>query len=102
MTTAPPHVGHAFVSYVHEDSEKVDALCDALEAAGIAVWRDRNQLWPGDEWKIKIRQAIQNLSLAFVACFSENSASKDRSYQNEELILAVEQYRLRPPGKPWI
>lgn len=98
----PPPVGHAFISYVHEDAESVDALCEVLEAAGIAVWRDRDQLWPGDEWKIQIRRAIQRNSLAFIACFSKQSIARSRSYQNEELILAVEEYRSRTPGRPWL
>jgi hypothetical protein len=102
MTTAPSAAGHAFISYVHEDSELVDGLCNVLDAAGIAVWRDREQLWPGDEWKVQIRRAIQGGSLAFIACFSEQSVARNRSYQNEELILAVDEYRMRPPGRPWL
>jgi signal recognition particle subunit SEC65 len=103
MTTPAPHAtGHAFISYVHEDSESVDAICEVLEAAGISVWRDKDQLWPGDEWKIQMRRAIQNNSLAFIACFSEASNAKESTYQNEELILAVEEYRKRKPGRPWL
>lgn len=94
--------GHAFVSYVHEDAAEVDRLVEFLEAYGVTVWRDRQQLWPGDDWKLEIRRAIQSNALAFVACFSEATATRERSYQNEELILAAEEYRLRPPGVPWI
>jgi hypothetical protein len=94
--------GHAFISYVHEDGDQVDALEAFLEASGIRVWRDRNELWPGDEWKIEIRRAIQRNALAFICCFSEASTARDRSYQNEELILATEEYRLRRPGRPWL
>jgi TIR domain len=102
MRTTPSATAHAFISYVHEDSELVDALCDVLEAASIAVWRDREQLWPGDEWKVQIRRATQRGSLAFIACFSEHSVAKERSYQNEELVLAVDEYRKRTPGHPWL
>lgn len=101
MTADRPQ-GHAFISYVHEDSDLVDALEAFLEASGIRVWRDKNELWPGDEWKIEIRRAIQRNALAFIACFSEASTAKDRSYQNEELVLATEEYRLRRPGHPWL
>jgi TIR domain len=102
MVVEPPAVGHAFLSYVHEDSAPVDALCTVLEAAGIEVWRDREQLWPGDDWKLQIRRAIQRNSLAFIACFSAQSIARTKSYQNEELTLAVEEFRLRPPGRPWL
>jgi hypothetical protein len=102
VASIPLNIGHAFISYVHEDSDDVDALCIFLEAAGIQVWRDRDQLWPGEEWKIQIRRAIQRDALAFIACFSENTAMRAKSYQNEELVLAVSEYRLRPPGRPWL
>jgi hypothetical protein len=102
VVTTSSAPGHAFISYVHEDAESVDTLCEVLEAAGITVWRDRDQLWPGDDWKVKIRHAIRQDSLAFIACFSGNSVAKDRTYQNEELLLAVEEYRMRPPGRPWL
>jgi chaperonin GroEL len=94
--------GHAFISYVHEDHERVNRLQTALERAGIRVWRDTANLWPGHDWKIEIRNAITGGSLAFIACFSENTAARVTSYQNEELILAVQQMRLRPPGHAWL
>lgn len=94
--------GHAFISYVREDTELVDRLQEILEAAGIAVWRDTQALWPGQDWKLEIRRAITTGSFVFIACFSNNSARRGTSYQNEELVLAVEQMRLRPPGTPWL
>jgi hypothetical protein len=94
--------GHAFISYVREDTEEVRRLQDLLEAAGIRVWRDTDDLWPGQDWRLEIRKAITSGSLAFLACFSKNSAAKEVTYQNEELILAVEQMRLRAPGRPWL
>ena len=93
---------HAFISYVREDAEHVDRLQNILEAAGIKVWRDTEDLWPGQDWKIEIRRAITTDSLVFIACFSENSQRRSKSYQNEELILAVEQMRLRAPGQAWL
>ncbi len=93
---------HVFVSYVHEDDTEVDQLCAVLEAAQIPFWRDRKSLGPGDAWKTKIREAIRGGSLVFLACFSDNSRAKDKSHMNEELTLAVDEYRLRPPGRTWL
>jgi hypothetical protein len=93
--------GHAFISYVHEDGEVIDRIQKALSAAGITVWRDRDWLLPGDDWQLKIREAITTGALAFIACFSENSVARDTTFQHEELNLAVEQLRLRPPDRPW-
>lgn len=93
---------HVFVSYVREDNTEVDKLCAVLEAAKIPYWRDRTSLGPGDAWKAKIREAIRGGSLVFLACFSDNSRAKAKSHMNEELTLAVEEYRKMPPGRTWL
>ena len=89
--------GHTFISYVRENSLEVDKLQRALEASGIQVWRDTADLWPGEDWRAKIRRAIIDNTLVFIACFSSLSVARDKSYQNEELVLAIEQLRLRRP-----
>lgn len=94
--------GHVFISYVREDSHRVDELQRALEDAGIPVWRDTANLWPGEDWRAKIRQAITDNALVFLACFSQGSLARGKSYQNEELVLAIEQLRQRPPERPWL
>jgi hypothetical protein len=50
--------GHVFISHVREDSRSVDRLQAMLEAAGVRVWRDTADLWPGEDWRAKIRHAI--------------------------------------------
>src|SRR5215212_4834597 len=95
-------VKHAFVSYVQEDTVQVDALCKVLEAAQIPYWRDRTSLAPGDAWKLKIRSAIRSGSLVFLACFSNTPRAKSKSYMNEDLTFAIEQYRQMPPGRTWL
>jgi TIR domain len=94
--------GHAFLSYVREDSAQVDRLHQALQDAGIPVWRDTSDLWPGEDWRKKIRKAITDNALAFIACFSSRSLAREKSYHNEELVLAIEQLRLRRPDDPWL
>lgn len=94
--------GHAFISYVREDADRVDRLQSILEAAGVPVWRDTADLWPGEDWRSRIRSAITKNALAFIACFSKDSERKSVSGQNEELTLAVEQLRRRRPDQPWL
>jgi hypothetical protein len=94
--------GHAFLSYIREDKASVDQLQLVLEAAGIPVWRDIRDLQPGQDWKLSIRRAISEDALAFVACFSRAGQVKPKSYQNEELLLAVDQFRRRAHGQPWL
>lgn len=93
---------HVFISYVREDSAAVDGLCAVLDAAQIPYWRDRSALGPGDAWRAKIRQAIREGSLVFLGCFSENSRARDKSYMNEELTLAIDEFRQMPPGRTWL
>lgn len=93
---------HVFVSYVREDADQVDTLCRVLDAAGVPYWRDRKALAPGDAWKAKIRAAIGSGAVVFLACFSSASRARDKSYMNEELTLAVEEYRKMPPGRTWL
>jgi hypothetical protein len=98
----PPCRGHAFMSYVREDSGEADMLQRALEAAGVRVWRDTADLWPGENWRAKIRDAITHDALVFIACFSSHSAARRKSYQNEELLVAIEELRSRRPNDPWL
>jgi CheY-like chemotaxis protein len=94
--------GHAFISYVREDSHRVDELQQMLEAAGVPVWRDTADLGPSDDWRVRIRQAITDNALVFIACFSQASVARQRSYQRDEIILAIEQLRQRRPDVPWL
>lgn len=98
----PTIAGHAFMSYIRENSAEADRLQQVLEAAGVDVWRDTADLWPGEDWREKIRHAIIRDSLVFLACFSKKSVGRETSYQNEELNLAIEQMRIRRPGQPWL
>jgi hypothetical protein len=94
--------GHVFISYVREDSHRVDKLQEVLEAREVPVWRDTTHLWPGENWRTKIRREITDNALVFIACFSQTSLARGKSYQNEELTLAIEQLRLRPVDEPWL
>jgi len=47
MSDAP--IQHAFVSYVREDADEVGKLVSVLQAASIPVWKDTENLWPGED-----------------------------------------------------
>ncbi len=93
---------HVFLSYLREDAHHVDELQKVLEAAEFTVWRDTANLWPGDNWKQKIREAIQGGTLVFLACFSAALSNRESSYQFEELMIAADEYRLRPLDTSWL
>lgn len=91
---------HVFISYVHEDHLNVQRLAEQLDAAGVKVWLDRDQLTPGQRWPTAIRHAIEEGAF-FLACFSKHSAARRRSYMNEELVIAIEELRKRPSDRAW-
>jgi hypothetical protein len=76
-------------------------LQNILENAGVRVWRDTD-LWPGEDWRAEIRRAIIDDALVFIACFSRKSLARNKSYQNEELTLAIAEMRLRRPDQRWL
>jgi TIR domain-containing protein len=78
-------VGHAFISYVREDGNKIDQLQQQLEAAGITVWRDTAELWPGEDWRLKIRYAIADYAFVFIACFSSQAPPALRALRTRSL-----------------
>ncbi len=102
MTEKDGPDGHVFLCYAREDSDRVSELHRLLEEAGVPVWRDTVNLLPGEDWRRAIRRAISNDALVFIACFSESSASRGRSFQNEELSLAVGELSRRRPEEPWL
>jgi formylglycine-generating enzyme required for sulfatase activity len=91
---------HVFLSHVRDDAERVERLAAALEARSIETWLDRHQIKPGQRWQKAIEDAIRSGAF-FVACFSQAYAERTRSYMNEELLLAIEEVRLRPEEATW-
>lgn len=93
-------MAHVFISYVRENSKQVERLYDDLTKHGIKVWLDKNDIKPGYRWQDAIRGAIQAGDF-FIACFSTEYNTKNPTYMNEELTLAIEQLRQRPHNQAW-
>lgn len=93
--------GMVFISYVNEDLTFVRRLAADLEAHGITVWLDKNNILPGENWPEVIRAAIRN-GAAFIACFSSNYANRDKTYMDEELQSAIEEMRQMPTSQKWL
>ena len=66
------------------------------------VWRDNEDLLPGEDRRAAIRSAISEGAIIFLACFSPDSLARTRSRQNEELALIIDEMRMRPASQPWI
>lgn len=93
-------MNRVFISYVRENIEMVDRLCEELKAHKIEVWRDRNNIAPGLRWKREIHRAIQEGAF-FIACFSKEYDDRETTYMNEELTRAIEELRKRPHARIW-
>jgi hypothetical protein len=70
----PPQV---FVSYASKDRNKVLALVQALESAGIIVWRDEDQILGGESYGPKIVQAIKTAKVLLICCSDAAMRSKN-------------------------
>ena len=57
----------------------MDRLQYTLETAGVRVWRVTLDLWPGEDWRANIRQAITDDALVFIACFSRTALRVGRA-----------------------
>jgi hypothetical protein len=102
--TIPPETDmtkrRVFISYLHDDSKRVDQLVTTIKRAGYPVWMDREDLVGGMRWKDEIRNAIST-GLAMIACFSRSYDSRESSHMNEELTLAIDEIRARPTSRAW-
>ena len=87
---------HVFISYVRENQDQVDRLCQGLKKHGVNVWLDKHSIKPGARWKDAIRHGD-----FFNACFSDEYTSKTKTYMNEELTLATEELRQYASYREW-
>ncbi len=90
-----------FVSYIRENSEGVQRICEAFGKNSIKYWVDRDQIEPGKIWKQAIRDAI-SAGAFFLACFSREYENKTETYMNEELLLGVDILRTKPYNSGWL
>jgi formylglycine-generating enzyme required for sulfatase activity len=85
-----------FLSYSSKDRERVEPIHLALRAQGHDVFFDREDLPPGEEYDVRIRQAIEKSQL-FIFIVSPNSIAAG-SYTLSELDIAEKTWA-DPGGK---
>ncbi len=78
-----------FLSYASQDAEAVLRLAEALRAAGVEVWFDKDELVGGDAWDAKIRGQIAACAL-FVPVISANTQARLEGYFRLEWKLAAQ------------
>jgi TIR domain len=81
-----PKNKYVFISYASKDAEIVGSIASALQAAGIKIWMDVQDIAPGANFAEAIRNAIDRAS-AYIYVASHNSAVSN--YMQLELIRAI-------------
>ena len=77
-----------FISYAKEDSAVAKRIYNDLKGIGVNVWLDSEDLLPGQNWKLTIRESIKESSY-FLALLSSNSVSK-KGFVQKELKMALD------------
>lgn len=85
--------GAVFLSYASGDAVAATRIKQALEAEGVDVFFDRDQLQPGNDWDAKLRLSIRQCSL-FVPIISRETLTQERRYFRAEWNLALEEAKM--------
>ena len=83
-----------FLSYAHSDEDLARKVRDALREAGLEVWDDRLEIFPGDNWAEKVAEALRE-SNAMVVLFSPDAAHSQRVRREIEYALGEKRYKNR-------
>ena len=87
-----------FLSYASQDALEVERIAEALRAAGVEVWFDKNELVGGDAWDQKIRRQIKECAL-FVPIVSANTQARREGYFRIEWKLAAQRTHAIAEGR---
>jgi predicted ATPase len=101
---------YVFISYASVDRERVLGIVDSLQAAGIRVWMDQNEIQGGTQYGSEIGDGIRGCA-ALALCCSEASLSSRNvkqeimlawKYQRPYLPLLLEQTTFPQDVEYWL
>jgi hypothetical protein len=78
-------MSHIFISYSRKNIEYAKKLQKALERKKYLVWRDENEILPGDNWLQSIFDGVKKCSLLVVIMTPD---SLDSKYVEREILVA--------------
>ncbi len=90
-------VSVAFISYAREDEKAVKEITRKLNDHAVVTWFDQQNLMPGDDWEMRIEQAIEKAD--YFLLFLSRQTEEKIGYKNREIQFALRQQSLRPRGK---
>ena len=89
-----------FLSYGSEDRSVVHEIYSKLREDGVKPWFDQQELLPGQDWNLEIKQAARS-SDAILVCLSSRSVRKE-GYIQKEIKLALDIAEEKPDGTIFI
>ncbi|MFO1433451.1 MAG: toll/interleukin-1 receptor domain-containing protein [Candidatus Competibacteraceae bacterium] len=92
-TTVPIDALRVFLCHSHLDREAVAQLGQQLQALGIGIWLDKQNLRGGDNWEHLIPQVIQKQVDYVLVLQSPNMVGKVESYLYTEISEALERQK---------
>jgi hypothetical protein len=75
----------AFISYASENRDRVEELMAKLQARGINVWQDRQDLRAGDDWNQKLIRVIQKMVDYVIVLQTEQMLSRTEGVFHREI-----------------
>ena len=99
MTSVRP--GTVFLSYASEDRDAVRVIRDSLEAAGIEVFFDKDELGAGDDWEMKLRRSIGKSSL-FLPIISKSTLTAARRFFRVEWNYGLQEALRTAPSRKFV
>ena len=86
---APAGAPKVFLCYTRADEDVVDSLRDDLQARGIAIYQDKQNLRGGDQWDTVLMDVIDNQVDYVVVAQSKNMFAEPKGYCSKEINRAV-------------
>jgi hypothetical protein len=84
--------GSVFVSYSHNDLKAAVHLSQALDAAGVPVWLDKQRLKVGENYESSLEHAVKDESSFFVSLISTFTEGDPNGYVHKERTWAAQRH----------
>jgi hypothetical protein len=91
-----PEAPQVFVSYAREDSGEALDLYHKLREVGFRPWIDQEDILPGEDWELKIRNILRKSDFLII-CLSKHSVAH-RGYIQREIKMALDVAEEMPEG----
>ena len=90
-----------FISYVREDSDRAEAICQAMRGRGLDPFWDREGIRGGDHWESVLENEVADADY-FVLLQSSELAGQTFSYVHTEVSMALKKQSRAGPGVRFI